>query len=98
MFIYKRVLTDAERSWLYNSGNGRTYTELLPPTPTPTNTPTLRQQTPQPIRSLPLQHIPLHRRIHLHSHLLLRLLLPQPLITGVLDIFQPVTLIGVIKG
>lgn len=40
MFLYKRVLTDAERSWLYNSGNGRTYTELLPPTPTPTTTPT----------------------------------------------------------
>ena len=38
VFLYKRVLTDGERAWLYNAGNGRTYTELLPPTPTPTAT------------------------------------------------------------
>ena len=40
VFIYKRVLTDGERAWLYNDGNGRSYTELLPPTPTYTKTPT----------------------------------------------------------
>lgn len=28
--LYKRVLTSAERTWLYNSGNGRTYGDLLP--------------------------------------------------------------------
>jgi hypothetical protein len=27
-FIYRRVLTADEREWLYNSGNGRTYSEL----------------------------------------------------------------------
>ena len=27
-FIYRRVLTSAERTWLYNSGNGRSYSEL----------------------------------------------------------------------
>jgi cell division septation protein DedD len=40
-FVYKRVLTADERSWLYNSGSGRSYTEVnAPPTDTPTNTPT----------------------------------------------------------
>lgn len=28
-FIYRRVLTADERTWLYNSGNGRAYNELL---------------------------------------------------------------------
>ena len=37
--FYKRVLTTAEREWLYNSGNGRTYSEVIP-TATPTNTAT----------------------------------------------------------
>ncbi len=33
--IYQRVLTDDEISWLYNSGNGRTYAELVPLTIAP---------------------------------------------------------------
>jgi len=28
VFIYRRVLTADERAWLYNSGNGRTYSDL----------------------------------------------------------------------
>ena len=30
MFIYKRVLTADERTWLYNAGSGRTYCEVNP--------------------------------------------------------------------
>lgn len=34
--IYKRTLTSAERSWLYNGGTGRAYTDLSsPPSSTP---------------------------------------------------------------
>ena len=41
IFFYKRLLTDDEREWLYNSGAGRTYNDLLPaPTDTPTATAT----------------------------------------------------------
>lgn len=29
VFIYKRILSAGEREWLYNSGNGRTYSELF---------------------------------------------------------------------
>lgn len=43
-FVYKRVLTDDERAWLYNSGAGRTYCEVAEncatATPTASNTPT----------------------------------------------------------
>ena len=41
--IWKRVLTEAERTWLYNSGNGRQYSDIpsgATDTPTPTYTPT----------------------------------------------------------
>lgn len=42
--LYKRLLTDEERTWLYNSGAGREYCEVAnncpTPTPTPSNTPT----------------------------------------------------------
>jgi RHS repeat-associated protein len=31
--FYKRTLTAAERSWLYNAGSGRTYTDLSSPPP-----------------------------------------------------------------
>ncbi len=51
--FYKRVLTTAESGWLYNSGSGRTYSEINPPpvdltavgiTTTPVlNTPTVGQ-------------------------------------------------------
>ena len=27
--VWKRVLTADERTWLYNSGNGRSYTEIV---------------------------------------------------------------------
>jgi hypothetical protein len=44
-FIYKRVLTADERSWLYNSGSGRTYCEVADNcatmTPTVTQTATI---------------------------------------------------------
>jgi len=46
--VWGRVLTQAERTWLWNSGAGRAYSEigLAPtPTPTPTATPTI---TPTP--------------------------------------------------
>ncbi|MBL8091411.1 MAG: hypothetical protein KF758_02410 [Anaerolineales bacterium] len=36
-FIYKRVLTEGERTWLYNSGDGRTYSDLSQPPPTGTD-------------------------------------------------------------
>lgn len=36
--FYQRLLTADERTWLYNSGNGRSYSELSEPTATPTNT------------------------------------------------------------
>lgn len=29
-FLYRRLLTADERAWLYNSGNGRNYTEVVP--------------------------------------------------------------------
>lgn len=32
-FIYKRCLLDIEVDWLYNSGAGRTYTDLFIPDP-----------------------------------------------------------------
>lgn len=35
VFIYKRLLAADERSWLYNSGNGRSCSELSNATPTP---------------------------------------------------------------
>lgn len=42
--FWKRVLATDERTWLYNSGAGRSYAELVAaaatPTPTPTSTPT----------------------------------------------------------
>jgi RHS repeat-associated protein len=42
---WKRVLTATERNWLYNNGEGRSYMEINPnapvPTQIPTNTPTL---------------------------------------------------------
>lgn len=40
--LYKRVLTSAERTWLYNSGAGRSYCEITGTcaTPSPTYTPT----------------------------------------------------------
>jgi RHS repeat-associated protein len=37
---YKRMLTPGERAWLYNQGNGRTYTEVSP-TPTDPSTTSL---------------------------------------------------------
>jgi len=38
-FLYKRTLTEDEREWLLNAGQGRTYSELLSaPTATPTAT------------------------------------------------------------
>lgn len=37
--LYSRALSADEREWLYNSGTGRTYSEVVPtPTPTPTIT------------------------------------------------------------
>ena len=39
VFMYKRLLTAEERTWLHNSGNGRSYSELLPPSATSTPTP-----------------------------------------------------------
>jgi hypothetical protein len=39
LVIWKRVLTSDERAWLYNSGSGRSCSEIgTNPTPTPTNT------------------------------------------------------------
>lgn len=38
--LWKRTLTAAERTWLYNSGNGRAYSELGEPAATDTPTPT----------------------------------------------------------
>lgn len=29
VFIYRRLLTEAERTWLYNSGNGRSYSNVV---------------------------------------------------------------------
>lgn len=49
--IWKRVLTEEEKEYLYNSGNGRSCAEIdpPPPTPTPTVTPTPTQTlTPTP--------------------------------------------------
>jgi hypothetical protein len=52
VFLYKRILSDAQRTWLYNSGVGRSYCEIteacatptatftITDTPTITNTPT----------------------------------------------------------
>ncbi|NOT05220.1 MAG: DUF11 domain-containing protein [Anaerolineales bacterium] len=34
--FYKRILTAGERSWLYNAGNGRTYSDLSLPPPSST--------------------------------------------------------------
>lgn len=42
--LYKRILTAGERSWLYNSGSGRSCNDFVP-TPTPTSTFTF---TPSP--------------------------------------------------
>jgi hypothetical protein len=36
--IAKRVYTSDERTWLYNSGAGRSYSDLIAPTATPTST------------------------------------------------------------
>jgi hypothetical protein len=38
--FYKRALSQDEITWLLNSGSGRTYGDLAPPTETPTNTAT----------------------------------------------------------
>jgi RHS repeat-associated protein len=38
--FYKQSLTGAELDWLYNSGNGRSYSDLMGSTPTPTETAT----------------------------------------------------------
>lgn len=58
--LWTRALTADERAWLYNSGAGRSYSEVeggLPPatfTPTPTNTPTpTPTATPTPVPPTP---------------------------------------------
>jgi len=59
--FYKRVLTDDERSWLYNSGAGRTYADLTAATatPTPTNTATFTPSNTPTITLTP-SHTPTH--------------------------------------
>lgn len=62
LIVYRRIPTNLERNWLYNSGNGRACSDVVAPptaTPTPSHTPT-RTPTPSdtPTITLTPSHTP----------------------------------------
>lgn len=64
VILYKRVLSADERTWLYNAGDGRAYSEIAP-TPTPTNTATFTPSntptfTPSPTFTFTATFTPSH--------------------------------------